>query len=393
MRSILPGAADAVRAALQQDSQPLKASFESVANRQQVIDLAKERGLEIIDADSDTQFADLNFDGRIVTGQKMSTDFMKCGERGLAAALNEREPPRLIILDLMLPGMSGIELCRRLRSRSETLPIIFVTSREEEFDRVLGLEIGADDYLCKPFSMRELLARVKVLFRRAAIDQTAAVSRAATEIVRHDDLELDLQRYSVKWKGIPLNLTVTCETSFTVSRTQTLYAWNWSTSAWDQVNSATVGTTDVTKTWTPASVANYVGPSREVRFRVKGNNRNSTYTSRGDFMSFEYDYAQGTGPMAAAGRSRDAAEPASAGIQFAAFEGDDHEADGHVHAEHALREERAHVGVLGEIASGRVGRRADVDQLHPIRGVRDPLGPLEVAVEQDRRGDAKHATC
>ena len=76
--------------------------------------------------------------------------------------------PDLAILDIGLPRMDGLELCRRLRARSERLPIIFVTSREEEFDRVLGLEIGADDYLCKPFSMRELMARVKVLLRRAA---------------------------------------------------------------------------------------------------------------------------------------------------------------------------------------------------------------------------------
>jgi len=76
--------------------------------------------------------------------------------------------PALAILDIGLPRMDGLELCRRLRARSERLPIIFVTSREEEFDRVLGLEIGADDYLCKPFSMRELMARVKVLLRRAA---------------------------------------------------------------------------------------------------------------------------------------------------------------------------------------------------------------------------------
>src|SRR5918993_1371950 len=75
--------------------------------------------------------------------------------------------PDLAMLDIGVPRMDGLELCRRLRARSETLPIIFVTSREEEFDRVLGLEIGADDYLCKPFSMRELLARVKVLLRRA----------------------------------------------------------------------------------------------------------------------------------------------------------------------------------------------------------------------------------
>ena len=70
--------------------------------------------------------------------------------------------------------MDGLELCRRLRSRSEALPIVFLTSREEEFDRVLGLEIGADDYLCKPFSMRELMARVKALLRRASLGPAAA---------------------------------------------------------------------------------------------------------------------------------------------------------------------------------------------------------------------------
>lgn len=92
----------------------------------------------------------------------------------------------------------------------------------------------------------------------------------------------------------PLNLTVTFEGSFTISRTQTLYAYNWSTAAWDQVNSATVSTTDVTKTWTTSSPANYVGPSREVRFRVAGNTNSGTYTSRGDYMAFDYDYTSGT---------------------------------------------------------------------------------------------------
>ena len=98
----------------------------------------------------------------------------------------------------------------------------------------------------------------------------------------------------------PLDLTVTCETSFTISRTQTLYAYNWSSAAWDAVNSATVSTTDVTKTWTPASVANYVGPANEVRFRVASNTNASTFTSRGDFMKFDYHYAAGTAPMAVA---------------------------------------------------------------------------------------------
>jgi len=120
----------------------------------------------------------------------------------------QQKLPGLVILDIVMPEMDGLELCRKIRGVSETLPIIFLTSRDEELDRVLGLEIGADDYLCKPFSMRELLARVKVLFRRSAIDQSA--SRPTGDApVRHGDLELDLQRYTVRWKGVNLNLTVT----------------------------------------------------------------------------------------------------------------------------------------------------------------------------------------
>ena len=117
--------------------------------------------------------------------------------------------PGLVILDILMPEMDGLELCRRIRSKSESVPIIFLTSRDEELDRVLGLEIGADDYLCKPFSMRELLARVKVLFRRAALEQGAARAATAAEGLREGDLELDLQRYTVKWKGKPVTLTVT----------------------------------------------------------------------------------------------------------------------------------------------------------------------------------------
>ncbi|HJT17088.1 MAG TPA: response regulator, partial [Thermoanaerobaculia bacterium] len=75
--------------------------------------------------------------------------------------------PDLAILDIIMPRMDGLELCRKIRAISETVPIIFLTSRDDEVDRILGLEIGADDYLVKPFSMRELVARVRVLFRRA----------------------------------------------------------------------------------------------------------------------------------------------------------------------------------------------------------------------------------
>ena len=115
--------------------------------------------------------------------------------------------PDLAILDIGLPRMDGLELCRRLRARSDVLPIIFVTSREEEFDRVLGLEIGADDYLCKPFSMRELMARVKVLLRRA---NHAAVTRGEEETtLTAGGLTLDPLRLTVAWRNAPVALTVT----------------------------------------------------------------------------------------------------------------------------------------------------------------------------------------
>jgi two-component system response regulator ChvI len=132
---------------------------------------------------------------------------------GEAWAAFQRKLPGLVVIDILMPEMDGLELCRRIRSISETIPIIFLTSRDDEIDRVLGLEIGADDYLCKPFSMRELLARVKVLFRRAAYDQNndQNAPRAAADAppLRIGDLELDLQRYTVKWKGRPVSLTVT----------------------------------------------------------------------------------------------------------------------------------------------------------------------------------------
>jgi two-component system, OmpR family, response regulator ChvI len=119
----------------------------------------------------------------------------------------EQELPDLVVLDIGLPRLDGLDLCRRLRARTETLPIIFVTSREEEFDRVLGLEIGADDYLCKPFSMRELMARVKVLLRRASPADGLRSGEDATMVV--GPLTLDPLRLSSSWRGAPVPLTVT----------------------------------------------------------------------------------------------------------------------------------------------------------------------------------------
>jgi len=117
--------------------------------------------------------------------------------------------PDLAVLDILMPRMDGLELCRRLRAASETLPIIFLTSKDEELDRVLGLELGADDYLCKPFSMRELIARVKVLFRRLALLAAAGGGGGEDNLLHVGDLELDLDRYQARWAGQPMGLTVT----------------------------------------------------------------------------------------------------------------------------------------------------------------------------------------
>lgn len=123
------------------------------------------------------------------------------GEVGLAAALNEREPPLLIILDLMLPGMSGSELCRRLRREPATrrTPIIMLTAKASESDRVAGLDLGADDYITKPFSVRELLARVRAVIRRT--DE----SRGKT--YEDDQLQIDFDDIRVVCRGNKVKLT------------------------------------------------------------------------------------------------------------------------------------------------------------------------------------------
>ncbi|MDA8016109.1 MAG: response regulator transcription factor [Thermoanaerobaculia bacterium] len=120
----------------------------------------------------------------------------------------EEKLPDVAVLDIMMPRMDGLDLCRKLRAKSETLPIIFLTSRDEEFDRVLGLELGADDYLCKPFSMRELVARVKVLFRRLHLADSPRTA-AEEKLIDVGGLRLDLQRYTAHWQGAPVQLTVT----------------------------------------------------------------------------------------------------------------------------------------------------------------------------------------
>jgi len=121
------------------------------------------------------------------------------GEQALHLARAER--PDLVILDLMLPGIDGLEVCRALRKDGD-LPIIMLTAKDEEVDRVVGLEMGADDYIVKPFSTRELMARVKAVLRRAQPKPAEAA-----QVLQAGDLRLDVARREVVWRGAPFDLT------------------------------------------------------------------------------------------------------------------------------------------------------------------------------------------
>ena len=109
----------------------------------------------------------------------------------------------LVVLDIMLPKLDGFEVCRRLRSES-TVPIIMLTARDDELDKVLGLELGADDYITKPFSIREFRSRVRALLRRAA---TPHVGGRREELIDRGDLRIDLPRRTVEVRGETVQLT------------------------------------------------------------------------------------------------------------------------------------------------------------------------------------------
>ena len=111
----------------------------------------------------------------------------------------------LVILDLMLPGIDGLEICRRLRGKSNYTPILMLTSKATDLDRVLGLEMGADDYLTKPFNVMELVARVKAIFRR--IDALNCSTKAGEKIVSSGNLRLDAVKREATLDGGPLELT------------------------------------------------------------------------------------------------------------------------------------------------------------------------------------------
>src|SRR4051812_1132649 len=124
------------------------------------------------------------------------------GEEGLAVA--GELAPDLIILDVRLPGIDGFELLRRLRATGSKAPVLMLTARDDEVDKVIGLELGADDYLTKPFGLRELMSRIKALLRRAYGDLSDAVGGRQ---IRHKDLVIDLERRRVSPGQRRINLT------------------------------------------------------------------------------------------------------------------------------------------------------------------------------------------
>ncbi len=133
------------------------------------------------------------------------------GEAALAEVAARR--PDLVVLDINMPRMDGLEVCRRLRSDGDT-PILFLSSRDDEIDRVLGIELGADDYVVKPFSPREVVARVMAILRRTHAHPPTVESAGA--LIRHGRLTLDIEGWQARWAGVDITLTVT---EFSILRT------------------------------------------------------------------------------------------------------------------------------------------------------------------------------
>jgi DNA-binding response OmpR family regulator len=124
---------------------------------------------------------------------------------GVGLEIAQRRPFDLVILDLMLPGIDGLEICRKLRARTNYTPILMLTARSADLDRIVGLEMGADDYLTKPFNIRELIARVKALLRR--VDALTKPEAPQSAILDFGELVVDVEKRKVTLRGEPIDLT------------------------------------------------------------------------------------------------------------------------------------------------------------------------------------------
>ena len=131
-------------------------------------------------------------------------DIAQDGKTGLEKALSGHYP--MVILDVMLPEMDGLEVCKRIRAVNRQLPILMLTAKSEELDKVLGLELGADDYITKPFSIRELIARVKAIFRRIEIDKETSQSKKTVDLI-YGELAIYPEKRKVRLAGQTIELT------------------------------------------------------------------------------------------------------------------------------------------------------------------------------------------
>lgn len=152
-------------------------------------------GRRVLIVEDEVKLATVLRDYLVADGASVS--LLHHGDEALPVLRND--PPDLLLLDLMLPGTDGLSICRELR-RYSTLPVIMITARVEEIDRLLGLELGADDYLCKPFSPRELVARARALLRRGHWQREPSAAPATP-------LVLDLERFEARHRGRKLDLT------------------------------------------------------------------------------------------------------------------------------------------------------------------------------------------
>lgn len=156
---------------------------------------------KILIVDDDSNIADLI--SLYLMKECYETRIVGDGEAALAAV--SAFEPDLILLDLMLPGVDGYQVCREVRSSKDT-PIIMLSAKGEIFDKVLGLEMGADDYMEKPFDSKELVARVKAVLRRYHKQQNVAVAESNDKIVAYPDLTINLTNYSVTYMGEPIDM-------------------------------------------------------------------------------------------------------------------------------------------------------------------------------------------
>jgi two-component system copper resistance phosphate regulon response regulator CusR len=152
--------------------------------------------MRILIVEDETSIANFLRDGLAEEG--FAIDTADNGKKGLQLALENLEEYDVILLDWMLPGLNGIEICRTIRKENKTVPIIFLTAKDTVDDAVFGLESGANDYIRKPFSFEELLARIRVLMRK---------NETETLVFTTADIELDIEKHTVIKKGIQIELT------------------------------------------------------------------------------------------------------------------------------------------------------------------------------------------